>query len=136
LSVSAELVCIHPQYLREVWPLVESRLRAAYLRPDLGHTADIERDLFEGDGLLWCAVVDGDIQAAAVTVLCRTDRNLVCNITAVGGENRERWFDLLEEIEDWAKQEGAAKMRIFGRKGWLRLLKNYRAASVVLERAL
>ncbi|WP_316188517.1 hypothetical protein [Bradyrhizobium sp. SZCCHNR31012] len=53
MSASADLVCVPPQRAREVWPHVAARLRAAYLRTDLGHTADLERDVLEGDGLLW-----------------------------------------------------------------------------------
>lgn len=136
MSASADLVCIHPQNLREIWPFVSDRLRAAYLRTDLGHTADLERDLFEGDGLLWLAMVDGLIEAAAVTMLQRTDRHLVCVIMAVGGEKMGLWLDLLGGIERWAKDEGAALVRVYGRPGWVRMLKDYRVKNVVLEKSL
>lgn len=106
------------------------------LRTDLGHTADIERDLFEGDGLLWLILNGATIEAAAATLLVKTDRHLVCLITAIGGENMRHWLPLLEQVETWAKAEGAALVRIFGRPGWVRVLKNYRVKNVVLERAL
>lgn len=135
MSASADLICIHPGRVPEVWPLVADRLRAAVLRTDLNHTADLEA-LVHGDGLLWVAVDGGKISAAAVAVLVKTDRNLVCVIVAVGGENMGRWLDLLAGIEAWAKAEGAAKTRIYGRKGWARVLKNYRVSNVILERLL
>jgi hypothetical protein len=96
------------------------------LRTDLSHTADIEYDLLEGDGLLWLACDGSTIEAAAATLLVNTDRHLVCLITALGGANMDRWFPLLEQIEDWAKAEGAALVRVIGRPGWVRMLKNYR----------
>lgn len=120
----------------DVWPLVAKRIRSAVLRTDLSHSADIERDLLEGDGLLWLACTGSTIDAAAATLLTRTDRHLVCVITALGGENMGRWLDLLPGIEEWAKSEGAALVRVYGRPGWVRMLRNYRVSNVVLERRL
>jgi hypothetical protein len=122
--------------MREIWPLVADRIRSAVLRTDLSHTVDIERDLLEGDGLLWLACSGSTIEAAAASLLVRTDRHLVCLITACGGENMGRWLDLLGGIEEWAKAEGAALVRIYGRPGWVRMLRNYRVSNVVLERRL
>ncbi|MCA6114245.1 hypothetical protein J6524_04785 [Bradyrhizobium sp. WSM 1738] len=140
MSASASLICVHPKDVPAIWPLVADRLRAAYLRTDLSHTADLERDVLQGGAVLWVAACPGvpvaEIEAALVAKLVRTDRNLVCIITACGGSNMSRWFDHLAAIERWAKAEGAAKIRLFGRKGWLRLLKQYQAKNVVLERAL
>jgi hypothetical protein len=77
-----------------------------------------------------------DIEAAAVTLLVRTDQNLVCQITALGGKNMAHWLGLLPQIEEWAKHEGAAKVRIMGRIGWVCMLENYRVAGIIMERAL
>ncbi|MGJ4954627.1 hypothetical protein ACQR1H_03210 [Bradyrhizobium sp. HKCCYLRH2015] len=136
MFASAELVCVPRHQVPLAWPLVRERLRAAYLRTDLGHTTDLEHDVLNGDGLLWLAVSGSVIEAAAVTLLVRTDRHLVCQMTALGGANFEHWAGLLDKIEDWARAEGAAMVRIFGRKGWVRRLKHYRVSNVVLERGL
>lgn len=136
MSHSADLLCVHPDHVPLVWPAVRDMLRAAHLKNDLGHTADLEGDVLSGNGVLWLASTDSKIDAAAVTVLTRTDLHMVCVITAVGGSNRGRWLHMLSEIEAWAKSEGAAKIRIFGRKGWVRVLESYRVSSVVMEKAL
>ncbi|MGY3535417.1 hypothetical protein ACVISU_008185 [Bradyrhizobium sp. USDA 4452] len=136
MSALADLICVPPQRVREIWPRVEAMLGRAVLRTDLSHTADIFRDVLEGDGLLWLACDGEKIEAAAITLLMRTDRHLVCLITALGGENRDRWVPLLEQIEDWARAEGAKRMRLMGRVGWARVLKNYHVSNIVMERAL
>jgi hypothetical protein len=136
MSASASLYCIPPQLAREIWPLVRDRLYAAVRRTDLSHSVDIARDVLHGDGVLWLACEGEEIEAAAVTLLTRTDRHLVCLITALGGSNMESWLPLLSEIEDWARSEGAALVRVMGRPGWGRVLKNYHVSNVVLERAL
>jgi hypothetical protein len=119
-----------------VWPIVKDRLNRAYLKTDLAHTADLERDVLQGHADLWLATSGGEIEAAAVTLLVRTDRHLICQLTACGGKNVGSWLDLLGKIEAWAKAEGAAKLRIMGRLGWVALLEHYRISNVVLERAL
>lgn len=135
MSPSAELLHV-PQHLKaRVWPFVADRLRAAVLKTDMSHTLDVEHDVF-GNGDLWLAISGGEVDAAAVTMLVRTDRHLVCLLTVVGGKNMARWFDLLPQVEQWAKGQGAAKVRIIGRLGWVPLLENYRVSNVVLERAL
>ena len=136
MSASASLHCIPPQLAREIWPLVRDRLYAAVRRTDLSHSVDIARDVLHGDGVLWIASNGEEIEAAAVTLLTRTDRHLVCLITALGGSNMESWLPLLSEIEDWARSEGAGLVRVMGRPGWGRVLKNYHVSNVVLERAL
>jgi|GEM_PF-1214225 len=136
MSALADLICVPPQRVREIWPRVEVMLGRAVLRTDLSHTADIARDVLEGDGLLWLACIGDKIEAAAITLLVRTDRHLVCLITALGGENRDHWVPLLSQIEDWARAEGAARLRLMGRVGWARVLKNYHVSNIVLERAL
>lgn len=120
----------------DLWPRVKEHLFSAVRRTDLSHTEDIERDLLEGDGLLWL-ICDGKvIEAAGATLLVRTDRHLVCLITALGGENMDKWLPLLSQIEDWAAAEGADLVRIMGRPGWARVLKGYGVTNVVLEKSL
>jgi hypothetical protein len=136
MSALASLHCIPRQLAREIWPMVKEQLFAAVTRTDLSHTIDIERDVLDGDGVLWLACDGQTIEAAAVTLLARTDRHLVCLITALGGSNMAKWLPLLSEIEGWARAEGAALVRFMGRPGWGRILENYRVSNVVLERAL
>ena len=134
-SLENALVCIPPRWKARVWPLVADRLRAAFLRTDLGHTEDLEKLVLHGPGDLWLAMSGADIEAAMVTRLARTDRNLICEIVALGGANMDRWLDHLPAIEAWARREGAAKLRLIGRVGWAALLHDhYKVSNVVLER--
>jgi hypothetical protein len=136
MSASAKLAALHPKDVPWFWPIIKGLLYAAYLRTDLSNTLDLDDDVLRGDAVVWLALADGGIDAAAVTKLVRTDRHLVAVIMAVGGVNMERWIDHLGAIEQWAKREGAHSLRILGRKGWQRKLKGYRVSNVVLERSL
>ena len=118
-------------------------------RGDLSSFAGVEASVRGGHALLWIAW-DGEgsiarqdgrkrpdgIAAAAVTELHQTEWRKVCCIVACGGEHRERWLELIGPIEDFARAEGCAAMRIMGRKGWARVLPTYRIRRVVLEKEL
>jgi hypothetical protein len=135
LCASVELICIDPKHVRAFWPHVAPLLKAAVVRTDLTHFDEVERDVLSGNGLLWIAW-SGTIEAAATTVLTETNTGRVCVLTACGGTDMRRWLSLLETIEAYARDEGCARLRIFGRKGWARVLKDYRVTNIVLERQL
>jgi hypothetical protein len=93
-----------------------------------------------GKSLLWLAISrscdNPAIDAVATTRLELTDPGRVCVITACEGKNMTRWLPLIDGIEAYAKAEGCLCVRIFGRKGWLRVLEGYRQAHVIIEKDL
>jgi hypothetical protein len=133
--LSVSLVCVDPARIADVWPHVRDKIRAAMERTELSSFADIEADVLTGMQLVWIAWNGREIMAAATTQLVKP-RDKVCVLTACSGYDREQWLPLFEQIEQYAKAEGCTKMRIFGRKGWERVLDGYRIEHVVLEKAL
>jgi hypothetical protein len=131
-----DLLCVDPQRIHQVWPHVSDLIHGAVKRTNLSHTQDIEAEILAGRGLLWLALDRATIKAAATTSLVRTDRDLVCILTACGGEDMHQWLPLLRKIETYARDEGCACVRIYGRKGWARVLDGYRIDHVILGKAL
>lgn len=126
-----DLLCVPPKEVEQIWQYAGPMIRAAIERTNLSEFAEIERDVLSGDQLLWLAISD-HIEAAATTHLSRK----ICTLTACSGHQRERWLPLFKTIEKYAKDEGCHTMRIFGRKGWERVLDGYHVEHVVLERDL
>lgn len=133
--LSVDLICVPPDEVQKVWEYAGSLIRAAIEQTDLSEFADIEREVLSGDQLLWLAVSD-HIEAAATTHLIKTRGKPVLVVTACSGYQRERWLPLFARIEKYAKDEGASRVRIYGRKGWERVLDGYRVEHVVLEKPL
>jgi hypothetical protein len=133
---SAELVCVDPKRVDEFWPHVSSLLKAACRRTELNAFADIEADVLSGRSLLWLAWNGRTIEAAAATILINSEIGKVCIITVCGGSELKRWLGLINQIENYARDEGCARVRIFGRQGWLRALDGYEAKHIIMDKEL
>lgn len=107
-------------------------------RGDLGTFADVEGDVLSGGALLWLVWEDPVVLGAAVTQISQAETSKYCMIVACGGECAMSWIPLISKIETYARNEGCELMRILGRKGWVRVLKDkgYAESRVVLEKRL
>lgn len=131
------LACVDPSMIEEFWPFARPLIEKAIKRTNLGRWCDHEHAILRGDELLWLANDGKRIEAAATTHLTKgQDGRPVCTITACAGENMGQWLPLIAGIEQYAKAEGCSCVRIFGRKGWSRVLDGYHVEHVVLERAM
>lgn len=111
-------------------------LRRAIERGGLSLVETVRDIVLSGHALLWVAWNGEKIEAAAVTHLSMTDAGKICTLLACGGTEMERWLPLLEEIEQYAKAEGCTAFRIFGRRGWARMLPTYKVHRIVLDKRL
>ena len=136
LPASVELICVDPKRVHEIWPRVVDLIHRAVRRTNLSHTRDIDTDVLRGDGLLWLAWDGQKIIAAMTTSLVNTDSDKICILTACGGSAMADWLPLRTKIEAYAKAEGCSRVRIHGRKGWARVLKDYQVEHIILERQL
>lgn len=127
-----DLICVDPARIDEVWPHAKHLIERAIKATNLSRCEDIESDILEGRQLLWLAWDGERIEAAAATQLLPE----LCVLTACGGENLPHWLPLLEQIEKYAADEGCKRMRIYGRKGWERVLNGYSADYVILEKTI
>lgn len=134
--MSVDLICIDPKEAHKFWPHVKELLHKAIRRTNLNHFQDIEFDILCGDGLLWIVWNGKAIECAATTSLVETEAGKACVLTACGGEDMKRWLPLMSKIETYAKDEGCTCVRIYGRKGWQRVLDGYEMKHVILEKGL
>ena len=130
------LLSIDPQHVRSIWPLVAPLLRRAISKTGLSAFATIERDVLDGVSLLWVAWNGQAIEAAASTSLQWTEAGKVCVITACAGAGISRWRSLIRGIETYAEAEGCRRVRIFGRKGWARVLDGYEETYAIIDKHL
>jgi hypothetical protein len=137
-----ELICIDPARVADFWPHVAPLIRAAMVRGRITDFTEVARAVFAGDALVWIAWDNdaGAIRAAAVTQLSAVDGTRFCTVVACGAPgssgDRSDWLPLLAGLERYARQENCKAIRIFGRRGWERVLPDYKPARVLLEKEL
>ena len=131
-----DLVCVDPERVHAIWSQARDGIRSAIEKTGLSDFEDIERDVLKGNQLLWLAWNGEAIEAVATTHLVLVGGRKICVLTACAGQDRDRWLPLLAHIEGYAKNEGCEVMRIFGRRGWQRVLEGYHVENVVLEKEL
>lgn len=133
---SAELVLCPPTAARSLtiqqqgW-LVDS------LRGDERNTletllADIEREMAQ----LWAVRIAGEAQAFLVTRLKWYAQCCALEIHLCGGVGMSRWFHLLPELEQHARNLGCRYVELCGRRGWERVLEGYDVLGVTLAKDL
>jgi hypothetical protein len=133
---TAELICVDPARIDEMWPHVRDLIRAAVEATELCDFDLTERDVLAGDLLLWVAWDGKSILAAATTRISGNNSRKRCVITSCAGHGLEEWVSLRSGIEKYAKDEGCFSVRTMGRMGWKHVLTDYRAEYVVLEKRL
>ena len=130
----AELICVDPRRVHEVWPHIRDRLQRATERTQASDWADDVDRIMSGDALVWIARDGDQIAAVATTEIVQFNGNKYCYITGCGGEKQENWLHLIAGLEQFAKAEGCKSTRILGRQGWRAVLKDYAPRLVLLEK--
>lgn len=128
------VLCVRPDpdVLGRVWPLVADMIDSAFAEAD-EVTPDYLPWLIEGNGLLW-VLSDGErILGAATTSFFEARGGKALRVVAVGGEKGD-WEGALREIEAYAWAEGCYKVKFDGRRGWGRVLSDYRPTCVSFEK--
>ncbi len=131
------LVTVQPADIGGIWGEVGPLLAKALVYSDDITLGQVRERLDRGEYQLWTAQREGVIDAAWCTRIADYPRGKVCEIALCGGEGIERWLELtIEPIALWAKDLGCVSLRIYGRKGWSKLLPDFREVSRVIERKI
>ena len=133
---ACSLICVGPSRVAALWPFARPLIVAAMRRGAISDFSGVERDVLDGRALLWLAWDGQEIAAAAVTELSQVHGRKLCTIVACGGRMRRRWLHLIAELETFARREGCEATRMYARRGWIRVLPDYRATRVILEKEL
>lgn len=120
-------------YWRNVRPLVAEAQEGNGCYTD----ADVFKQINDGKWILWIARSEKrGLEGIAIGQIEQFPRERHLYLRIVTGKDYPRWVHLLADIERYAKACGCKKIAAFARPGWKRLLTNYRASHVYLERAL
>ena len=97
---------------------------------------DFYEAITNGDMQLWTAIKDNEIMASMVTQIVPYPRKRVLRIISIAGEEMDGWIKYLPLIEDWALSSGGTSLECWGRKGWLKILRDWKCSYHILTKDL
>lgn len=136
MPCTVELLAVDPSLVKDVWPHVRGMVKSAIDRTGLCNFEPIETEVLAGLQQLWITSNGTGIAAAGVTQLVSIGGRKICVAVAAGGRGRNQWAAIMRGIEQFARNEGCHTVRIIGRKGWQRILADYRSNYIVMDKEL
>jgi hypothetical protein len=133
---NCKAVLVAPDDVPYIWdrilPYIElSQTDEKELSPD-----DFLDSLVGGEMQLWVVVEDKEIIACMISRFANYPQKKVLRIVFVGGEGMEKWLEFLPLIEDFALMNGCTFMEVWGRKAWLRILKDWKCTYHIITKDL
>lgn len=115
---------VAPQYIYQIWHLVEGYFKAAEQYGVGDFTTDqLKLQLVSGAQVLLVAIdEDSNVHGAASMSVYNLPNHRVAVITAAGGEGITN-PDVVGQVITWAKQQGATKLRMWAKDAQARLYK-------------
>ena len=128
---------LYPDDVAYVWEDVAPMLAqaSAHSEGELD-SDDFLNSLAEGDMQLWVAYEEQDINAAMVTQFIQYPQKKILRIISLAGEDFEKIRDFQDMLEAFAVKWGCAAIEMWGRKGWKKLLPDWKDSYTVYTKDL
>ena len=102
-------------------------------RDDRCCVVEVREDLREAKKQLWGLQDGPKVSGIVITAI----QGQTCEIWAACGSASQRDMKAVhEQIERWAREIGCTRMKFSGRRGWLKLFKEYRQTGITAEKEL
>lgn len=128
------IFCLSAEQIDSCWHDIASLLEQFQRQCCSIPLVDIQRAARESKMQVWGLQTDTAVHGVVVTEIQRTTQGLICLLVLACGKapllERRR---ILEVIRSWADAQGCQKLRIQGRRGWLRFDRSFEQTGVIME---
>jgi hypothetical protein len=115
--------------IQQNWDIILPFVEKVINRIDLFFTSgDIKEALINKKMQLWACYEGSSLTSICITRIINNHDNKFIEIVLMSGKLNS--IMLLEQIEDWARSMGCKQIKLEGRKGWERVLRNYKTYSI------
>ena len=132
-----KIILVAPEDIEPIWDQVVLHLdmAIAHSEGEMG-AEDFYPYLMDGQMQLWVARNDGELDASMVTQIIPYPRKRVLRIISIAGDKMEQWIEFLPLIEGWALSIGCTSLECWGRKGWLKILQDWKCSYHIITKDL
>ena len=137
-EVDYRLLSVNPEDLDAAWPEIGHLMQEVADNEYSGHTIEsLINEVVTGNVNLWVISRDKVVAIMATMIKETGDGLLFMDIVMMHGTEMRRWFDkLLPAFETYAKSEGCNWVQCAGRKGWAKMMPDYKMTRVILRKVL
>lgn len=129
------LVTYQSNQIDEVWDKVKPLIKKVLNKIDFCYTIENIKDLLiSQDMQLWTSYNKTQLESVCVTRVMMQPQYKSLEIVLMAG--RLNALPFLKNVEEWARSIGCKKIKIEGRKGWVKILPDYSQKTVQLEKEL
>ena len=134
---NCKIVLVSPDDVPYIWDKIHDHLVSmtphseGELEPDAFYEA-----ISEGAMQLWIALEEKELLASMITQIVTYPRKNVLRIISISGDDMYKWIDYIPTIEDWALSMGCTSLECWGRKGWLKVLKDWKCSYHIITKDL
>jgi hypothetical protein len=137
LGSNCRIALVSPDDVHVVWKSI-----LPYVEGVISHSQDemtaenFYEELTNGSMQLWVSIERKEILACMITQIAPYPNKRVLRVIALGGVEMDKWISFLPDIEHWAMTIGCTSLEAWGRKGWLRVLKDWKCSYHILTKDL
>ena len=129
------LVTYQSNEIDGIWDKVKPLLNKVLQKIDLYYTIqDIKEMLLKKEAQIWTSYEGTQLDSVCITRIVIHPKNNYLEILAMAGSSLS--LPHLRTIEDWGRDVGCKKIKLEGRRGWKRLLIDYKEGLIQLEKEL
>ena len=99
-------------------------------------TDDFLEPLTHGDMQLWIATENKEMHSAMVTQIVPYPQKQVLRVISIAGSDFKKLYEFNDMVESFAIKTGCSGMELWGRKGWKKVLKEYKEDCILLRKKL
>jgi hypothetical protein len=119
------------------WESVKPLIEEALEYNDGEYTSsDIKKMVEDGDMQLWLFHKEDGLAGCGVTQLIDFPLKRICLIVLLAGRDFSEWERYIGVVENWAVSNGCSSIELRGRKGWERVLKDWKKINIVMRKDL
>jgi hypothetical protein len=123
--------------LSSLFDQLKGHLDLALTKAPEYETTDVLDEVIRGRSTLWYIRDPQDTVVGIVTTqLKQYPQKTIGLIHLLGGTDIHKWVHTIETLEAWATSNGCESMEIQGRRGWLKLLPDYKEQRVFMTKQL
>ena len=136
VGTSCKVILVSTENIPTIWDNVIPLLELSQNGERELSIDDFFESLMEERMHLWIALEGKELLACMITQFATHPQKRALRIIFLGGEGMDKWIDHMHMVEDFALMNGCTFLEVWGRKAWLRILKDWECKYHIITKDL